>query len=97
MTAPAAPRHSPRIAWVGEPERVVVLHLDRLDELPLVLTGSGAAIWHAVDGSGDVDEVIRTVAGEFGLPTETVEPDVRAFLEDLAARGLIVPQDGTHG
>jgi hypothetical protein len=89
-------RHSPRVAWVGEEGRVVVLHLDRLEELPVVLSGSGAAIWHAVDGSSDADEVVLTVADEFGLPTEAVAADVRAFLDDLATRGLITTekQDG---
>jgi hypothetical protein len=90
-------QHSSRVAWVGEADRVVLLHLDRLEELPVVLSGSGAAIWHAVDGARDIEEVTGTVAEAFDVQPETVEADVRAFLEDLAARGLITSEDGTHG
>ena len=90
-------QHSNRVAWVGEEDRVVVLHLDRLEELPVVLSGSGAAIWHAADGAQDVGEVVETVTAAFAVRPEEVEADVRAFLEDLAGRGLITRADGAHG
>jgi hypothetical protein len=89
-------QHSNRVAWVGEEDRVVVLHLDRLEELPVVLSGSGAAIWHAVDAADDVTDTVGTVAEAFGVQPEDVEADVRAFLEDLAGRGLITRADGAH-
>ena len=90
-------RHSPDVAWLGDRERAVLLPLDRLEELPLVLIGSSAAIWHAVDGARDADAVVETVANAFDLSPEAVEDDVRAFLDDLAARGLIAPGEGTGG
>jgi hypothetical protein len=90
-------RHSSRVAWVSEEDRVVALPLDRLEELPVVLSGSSAAIWHAVDGSCGIEDVVAAVADEFDLPPETVDADVRAFLDDLETRGLVTSEDGTHG
>jgi len=83
-------RHKEEIAVVSGDNRAVVLDLDRLDLLPVVLTDTAAAIWQAVDGERDDEAVIAQVAEEFEIDADEVREQILAFLEDLAARDLIV-------
>jgi len=77
------------LAFVESADRLVVLDLDRLDELPLVLTGSAAAVWSAIDGSRDEEGICAEVAEGFGVETDEVRAHVSEFLGDLAGRDLI--------
>lgn len=83
-------RHKDEIAVVSSDNRAVVLDLDRLDLLPVVLTDTAAAIWEAVDGERGAEAVVSRVADEFEVNAEEVRAQVLAFLDDLAARDLIV-------
>lgn len=89
---PEPVRRKAEIAYVESEseQRVTVLDLDRPAEPPLVLTGSCAVIWTAVDGERGVDEIVALVAEEYGVGADVVGRDVRAFLEDLVARGVLV-------
>ncbi|WP_165372410.1 PqqD family protein [Nocardioides iriomotensis] len=84
------------VAWVGDTSRVALVDLKRPDE-PAVLTGSSAAIWHTIGHASWGEDVITSVAELFDVPADTVADDVRSFLEDLEARGLITREDGRHG
>ena len=48
------------------------------------------AILRRCDGSTDLAAIVDDLAQEFDAEAETVDKDVRAFLGDLAARGMIV-------
>jgi hypothetical protein len=56
----------------------------------ITLNPVGSLVWNLLDGSRDVDAVVTRVT-EACDPVEraTVDTDVRAFLTELAALGLI--------
>jgi hypothetical protein len=79
------------IAWVdGIGGRVVVLDLDRLSEPPRLLVEPGAAIWRAVNGLRDQEEIVLAVAAAYPMAPEQIRDDVRRFLTEL---GLVVASD----
>ena len=83
-------RRHPELAVVESADRVTVLHLDHLAEPPLVLSGSGVAVWEAVDGRRTLAEVVEAVAASYGLEVVAVEAEVRVFVEELVGRGVLV-------
>lgn len=85
--------HRPSVIQVGDASRVVLLDLDDAAHPPRILTGPAASVWMGVDGSRDVPGICRHVAEEFGLTADEVSTDVRTFLADLAAGGLLHETD----
>ena len=81
--------HSTDIALVSDMDRVAVLHLSRLDEPPVVLTGTAAAIWDAVDGSRDDEGVVARVAERYDVPVGEIRHSVLTFLRHLASCQLV--------
>jgi hypothetical protein len=77
------------LAQVPSEGRVAMIDLDRLADPPMVLEGTAASIWAAIDGHRTVAEVVDVVAGEYSLPPDDIRADVEAFVADLAARGLV--------
>ncbi|GAB3855697.1 hypothetical protein GCM10028801_11720 [Nocardioides maradonensis] len=71
-------------------DRVTLLDLDRLELPPLVLEGSAASVWRAIDGVSSVDAICDDLADAYELPVSTISADVVALLEDLVGRGLLV-------
>ena len=79
------------VAYVDDGERVAVLALDALDPLGArLLTGPAAAIWQAIGHESEEKAIIAAVAHEFAADASTIEADVRGFLADLLAQGLLV-------
>ena len=57
---------------------------------PLVLTGPAWAVWTAVaDGGGDAPAVVARVSELTGASPDTVDADVRGFLEQLVEADLL--------
>ena len=81
---------SATVAYVESPDRVVVLDLSKLDRLPYVFEGSAAQVWGCVDGVRTESEIVTDLAEAYDAPVAVVEPDVRRFVDRLAALGLIV-------
>lgn len=83
-------RVPPRLAYVVDDqvaESPVVYLMQLPDGAPLVLQGSGGAIWAlAADG---VDDVPATLATALGCRVEEISADVRSFLDDLVSRRLL--------
>ena len=91
-------QRSGEVAVVDRGTRVVVLALsDPTTARPLVLEGPAAAVWHALAERGTSHEVAERVAASVGLPVTAVEPDVAAFLEQLAAVALVGPPTDDTG
>lgn len=82
-------RRSDSLAQVPSEGRVAMIDLDRLADPPIVLEGTAAAIWAALDGHRTVAEVVATVAEEYAVPPDDIRGDVTAFVTDLAGRGLL--------
>ena len=71
------------------------VYLAQLPDGPLlVLEGVAATIW-AEATSGPAEGWVARVADAFGEPVEDVAPDVRHFVADLEARGILESLDGT--
>jgi hypothetical protein len=77
------------LAQVPSEGRVAMIDLDRPADPPMVLEGTAAAIWAAIDGERTLAEVVAAVAEAYGLPAEQVRGDVETFVADLAERGLV--------
>jgi coenzyme PQQ synthesis protein D (PqqD) len=83
-------RRATSTAYVGSPERVVVVDLDHLDLPPYVFEGSAARIWACLDGVCTEAEVVADVADAYDVPTDVVTDDVRRFVDRLRDLGLIL-------
>lgn len=83
-------RIPPRLGYVvddrtGDSPVVYLLRLPDGD--PLVLRGSGGAIWAlAADG---VEDVAAALAEAVGRPVGEISEHVSSFLDDLVGRGLL--------
>ena len=86
----SVPTRKAELASVDGEYRAVVLDLDRLDDPPLILTGSAAAIWWHIDGHRSESEIVRLTARMFALSPDEIRAEVMAFLADLSERDLIV-------
>lgn len=82
-------RHADDVAMVSDVDRVAVINLSRLDEPPVILTGTAAVIWGAVDGTCDDDAVASRVAAVYEVRVEEIKDVVLTFLQHLAACQLL--------
>lgn len=82
--------HASDIAWVGSPERVVILRLSSLAAEPLTLTGSAAVIWQAVSSRRSIRDVVSEMGEVYGLPDEEIRESVVAFVSECLAQRVMV-------
>ena len=83
------PTRKQELGVVESEYRAVVLDLDRMDDPPLILTDSAAAVWWHIDGRNSEQDIVRKVARMFGVRGGEIADEVREFLGDLASRDLI--------
>ena len=57
------------------------------------LEAVGARVWTLLRNPTTLSAMIRTIMSEFDVDEVTCERDLRALLDDLAARGLVVVGD----
>ncbi len=55
----------------------------------VVLNATGTAILGLCDGVRSIAQVVAALEQRYGAPAGTVNPDVTAFLDGLAAKGLV--------
>lgn len=53
------------------------------------LNSTGALVWRGLERGDSVEVIVEDLAGETGMPRETVEHDVRTFVEELKKQGLL--------
>lgn len=53
------------------------------------LNPTGAYVWRGLEQGDSVEVIVESLARETGMPGETVERDVRTFLEELKRQGLL--------
>ena len=87
MAATAVPRLHPkaRLQHDDVRERDVLLYPEGL----VALNPTGAEILRLCDGVRSIAQIVAALAHRYGAPAGTVEPDVTAFLDGLAAKGLV--------
>ena len=69
-------------------ERVVVLE-NNADQ-PVLLTGTGAAIWHYLDEFSTVSEISQRLATEYSVSLSDVFMHVDSFISDLVSQRILV-------
>jgi MinD-like ATPase involved in chromosome partitioning or flagellar assembly len=72
------------------PVRAGVANLEAIFTMNVV----GSTIWNRIDGRASLDDLTRAVESEFAVTSEAAAADVAAFVELLAAKGLIVAAEG---
>jgi hypothetical protein len=83
-------RHNDGVAFVDSADRVVVLDLSLAEDEPRILSESGSAIWRAIDGRRSEGDIVAEIARQYEIAVDVVEPDVAAFVAELARLELIV-------
>ena len=78
----------PRVAWVAQADRVVLLNLESDAPQPEQLDGTAAAIWTHLDATPlSLDRIVDALAAAYGVAPDVIRDDVEAFLETLRAKG----------
>ena len=57
------------------------------------LNGTGCRLWDLIGSPRTEDELAGILAGQYQIPRETAQRDVRAFLDDMVQMGLAEQQD----
>jgi hypothetical protein len=68
-------------------EEIVVMSLASGDFFSL--TGTARAIWHLIDGSRDVDQLVCALGDQYDRRPDAMDAEVRACVAELAEAGLI--------
>lgn len=79
--------HSPGVAWERFRDEVVILAASGRKIVRLNAVGSW--VWACCDGRATLDEIARKIARRWDRSAEQVAVELRAFCEELAARGLL--------
>jgi hypothetical protein len=80
---------SPRVAWVVDAERAVLLNLESDTPQPEALTGTAAAIWARLSATPlNLEEIVQRLAKEYAVAPDAIRADVEAFLDALRAKGF---------
>jgi len=53
------------------------------------LNESGTLIWSLLDGARSLGAVLDALRGEYDVPADRAEADLRGFVEELAAKGIV--------
>ena len=65
--------------------------LDLASGLYFGLNAVGTRIWQLVEQGCPADEIAGRIAEEYAAPVDVITRDVHRLLDELRARGLIVP------
>ena len=68
-----------------------VIALRRSTAAYLGVNGSGALLWHALDGGADEASLAQLLVERYAIPADAARTDVSAFVDQLRAQGLVQP------
>ena len=51
----------------------------------------GTFIWHRLDGTMDLDDILMDILQEYEVARNTAEEDLQAFISQLMEAGLVQP------
>jgi hypothetical protein len=86
-------RTSPDVVWRDLDGEAVLLDLST--GVYFGLNEVGTRIWQLLDEGRDHESIVGAIAAEFDAERDAIDADVRALVEKLQARGLVV--DGESG
>jgi Coenzyme PQQ synthesis protein D (PqqD) len=84
---------SERVLWRRSHASVLVMSPGH--EEVVSLQGPGTTLWELLARPTTISDVVRALAGIYGVAAETVAKDVIPVLDDLVARRLVRLQEGT--
>lgn len=83
-------RCAPDVAWAGTSDRVVLAHTTAFDPSgPRILTGIAAWIWIMLPERSTLDDLTRSVEGEFGAPPADCGVSVGSIVHALTNLGFL--------
>lgn len=85
-------KRSDRTLWRWTTDGVVLLTPSNAE--PVVLNGSGAALWDVLADARTPAEIGEALAPDYGTAPELLAPDIDVFIEQLAAIEAIEPSGG---
>lgn len=77
------------LAWVDHDDRITVVRLQALADLPIVLDGTAAALWRALATCATVEALAAAMAEEFDEPAERLRGHVEAWVAEAVGAGLL--------
>jgi hypothetical protein len=87
-----AVRRADSVVYEVVDDRAVLLHPTGKELLTLSVVGS--MVWEELATEGNPSAIARALSAKFAdVSLEQLETDVRAFLDELAEAGLVVPVD----
>jgi Coenzyme PQQ synthesis protein D (PqqD) len=60
------------------------------------LNAVGTLIWEAADGRTPLSAIVARICAEFDVEPAQAERDVRAFIDELSRRGLLMVSESPH-
>lgn len=77
------------VACVRSPDggRVAVLHLEQ--DVPVILEGTAASVWNALDGTRTETEIIEELARDYSTDSSAIHGDAMGLIHDLSSKGMI--------
>lgn len=72
-----------------EEGRYAILPLGTGQEVPLILVGTGGAVWEEIASGGTTEAIVHRLAVRYDVAPEDIFGQVCAFLDELAGRHLI--------
>lgn len=89
---------SPRVAWVADADRAMLLDLESDAPQPEELGGTAAAIWARLGATPlSLEQIVRGLADDYGVAADDIRHDVAAFLEALRAKGFAASSEDATG
>jgi hypothetical protein len=80
---------APTTAWRIIEGEAVILSMET--KVLRGLNPVGSRVWELIDGRRSVEEIAGLIVKEFDATPEAAAQDVRGFVEELLARGLVTP------
>ncbi len=82
----------PSFAWQEAIDELILVslkHHPKLTSNAYVLNEVAGRIWMLIDGERRVDDITGTIASEFEVSLEELEPDIVAFFKRLEQMGAV--------
>lgn len=94
MTSSPAYARSPSVLWRRAGDGLVLLSANAAaDATPIFVTAPGPLIWDQLELPITLDALADHLASIFGVPAETVMPDLVSFVDRFSNEGLVVRSD----
>lgn len=84
-------RRRDRVLVQSAAGKQILLNLD--DGQYYALDEVSGRIWDLCDGSLTVGTIVEAICQDYDAPPEVIEADVLAFVGEMAAENLLVPQE----